>query len=89
MLHLTIEMNISLLYMVEPGTGASQYPHQMGKERPGKQADFIGLPRTLAGFQLVLHNIKALLIIFDIRLLGLLRSGRNGYQGRCQACYCK
>ena len=24
------------------------------------------------------------MIIFDIRLLGLLRSGRNGYQGRCQ-----
>ena len=24
----------------------------------GKQADFIGLRRTLAGFQLVLHNIK-------------------------------
>ena len=25
--------------MVEPGTGVSQYPHQMGKERPGKRAD--------------------------------------------------
>ena len=25
----------------------------------GKQADFICLPRTLAGFQLVLHNVKA------------------------------
>ena len=28
--------------MVEPGTGASQYPHQMGKERPGKRAVYAG-----------------------------------------------
>ena len=31
--------------MVEPGTGASQYPHQMGKERPGKRAVYVGLFR--------------------------------------------
>ena len=27
--------------MVEPGTGASQYPHHMGKERPGKRAVYV------------------------------------------------
>ena len=32
-------------HMVEPGTGASQYPHQMGKERPGKRAVYVGLFR--------------------------------------------
>lgn len=31
--------------MVEPGTGASQYPHQMGKERPGKRTVYVGLLR--------------------------------------------
>ena len=31
--------------MVEPGTGASQYPHQMGKERPRKRAVYVGLLR--------------------------------------------
>ena len=30
------------------------------------------------------YRFQRVLIIFDIRLLGLLRSGRNGYQGRCQ-----
>ena len=34
-----------LPHMVEPGTGASQYPHQMGKERPGKRAVYVGLLR--------------------------------------------
>ena len=36
---------IPLPHMVEPGTGASQYPHQMGKERPGKRAVYVGLLR--------------------------------------------
>ena len=28
-----------------PGTGASQYPHQVGKERPGKRTVYVGLLR--------------------------------------------
>ena len=32
----------ALPYMVEPGTGLPQCPHQMGKERPGKRAVYVG-----------------------------------------------
>ena len=39
------EEKIPLPHMVEPGTGASQYPHQMGKERPGKRTVYVGLLR--------------------------------------------
>ncbi len=35
----------ALPYMVEPGTGLPQCPHQMGKERPGKRAVYVGLLR--------------------------------------------
>ena len=31
--------------MVEPGTGLPQCPHQMGKERPGKRAVYVGFLR--------------------------------------------
>ena len=37
-------------HMVEPGTGASQHPNQMGKERPGKRAVYVGLLRYQRSF---------------------------------------
>ena len=43
-----IKINNTLFYRVlaeSTGTGASQYPHQMGKERPRKRTVYVGLLR--------------------------------------------